>query len=62
MRENPIFKEAVNITITLLLSTLSLIENTESKVLGLGLSVIALNLEMYLTVPLIVIIGIRKRF
>jgi peptidyl-prolyl cis-trans isomerase B (cyclophilin B) len=62
MRENPIFKEAVNITITPLLSTLSLIENTESKVLGLGLSVIALNLEMYLTVPLIVIIGIRKRF
>jgi hypothetical protein len=32
----------------------------ESKVLGLELSVIALNLGMYLGVPAIVIVGIRK--
>ena len=35
--------------------------NSESEVLGLGLSVIALNLGMYLGVPAIVIIGITKR-
>ena len=34
--------------------------NSESEVLGLGLSVIALNLGMYLGVPAIVVIGIRK--
>jgi hypothetical protein len=35
--------------------------NSESEVLGLGLSVIALNLGMYLGIPAIVIVGIRKR-
>ena len=34
--------------------------NSESEVLGLGLSVIALNLGMYLGVPAAVIVGIRK--
>ena len=36
--------------------------NSESEVLGLGISVIALNLAMYLGVPAIVIVGIRKQF
>ena len=47
-----------------MISTLSLMENaeTESEVLGLGLSVIALNLGMYLGAPAIIIIGIRKKF
>ena len=63
-RENPCFKEAVKLAITPMISTLSLMENaeSESEVLGLGLSVIALNLGMYLGVPAIVIIGIRKKF
>ena len=63
-RENPMFKEAVKLTITPMLSTLAIMENaeTESEVLGLGLSVIALNLGMYLGAPAIVIIGIRKIF
>ena len=45
-RENPLFKEAVKLAITPMISTLSLMENaeSESEVLGLGLSVIALNL------------------
>ena len=62
-RENPLFKEAVKLAITPLLSTLSLMENaeSESEVLGIGLSVIALNIGMYLGVPAIVVIGIRKR-
>jgi hypothetical protein len=63
-RENPYFKEAVKIAITPMISTLSLMENaeSESEVLGLGLSVIVLNLGMYLGVPAIVVIGIKKKF
>ena len=63
-RENPLFKEAVKLAITPMISSLSLMENaeSESEVLSIGLSVIALNLGMYLGVPAIVIIGIRKKF
>ena len=52
-RENPMFKEAVKLGLTPLLSTLAIMENadSESEVLGLGLSVIALNLGMYLGLP-----------
>ena len=61
-REHPMFKEAVKLTITPMISTLSLMENAESvsEVLSIGISVIALNLGMYLGVPAIVVIGIRK--
>ena len=34
--------------------------NSESEVLGLGLSVIMLNIGMYLGVPAVVIVGIRR--
>ena len=63
-REQPMFKEIVKITITPMLSTLAIMENaeTESEVLGLGLSVIVLNIGMYLGIPSIAIIGIRKQF
>jgi|TARA_B110000116_G_C16305699_1_gene345787 hypothetical protein len=62
-REHPLFKEAVKLAITPMISSLSLMENaeTENEVLGIGLSVIMLNLGMYLGVPDVVIIGIRKR-
>ena len=63
-RENPYFKEAVKLVITpMISSSLSLMENvaeSESEVLSIGISVIALNLGMYLGVPAIVIVGIRK--
>jgi len=63
-RESPMFKEAVKITITPMLSTLAIMENaeSESEVLSMGISVIVLNLGMYFAIPVIVIIGIRKRF
>jgi hypothetical protein len=62
-RENPYFKEAVKLAITPMISSLSLMENanSESEVLGIGISVIMLNLGMYLGIPAIVVIGIRKR-
>jgi hypothetical protein len=40
---------------------LSLMENSESEVISLGLSVIALNLGMYLGVAITAVIGIRKK-
>jgi hypothetical protein len=65
-RENPLFKEVVKVGLTPMLSSLSLMENaeSESEVLGLGLSVIALNLGMYLGVPafgIIRAIQLRKK-
>ena len=62
-RENPVFKEIVKLAITPMISTLSLMENanSESEVLVIGISVIMLNLGMYLGVPVIMIVGIRKR-
>jgi hypothetical protein len=61
-RENPLFKEAVKIAITPMISSLSLMENaeTESEVLGLGISLIILNIGMYLGIPTVFIVGIRK--
>ena len=61
-RENPLFKEVVKIAITPMISSLSLMENaeSESEVLSIGISVIMLNLGMYLGLPAIVIVGIRK--
>jgi hypothetical protein len=63
-RENPYFKEAVKLAITPMISSLSLMENaeSESEVLSIGISVIMLNLGMYLGVPAVVIVGIKRRF
>ena len=64
-RESPIFKEIVKAGLTPMLSTLAIMENadSESEVLGLGLSVIALNLGMYIGLPafgIIKVIQLRK--
>jgi hypothetical protein len=63
-RENPYFKEAVKIAITPMINTLSLMEyaDSDSEVLSIGISLIILNLGMYLGIPAIVIVGIRKKF
>ena len=64
-RESPVFKEIVKAGLTPMLSTLTIMENaeTESEVLGLGLSVIALNLGMYIGLPafgIVKVIQLRK--
>jgi hypothetical protein len=65
-RENPVFREMVKMAITPMISSLSILNyvdmNSEAEVLGYGISLILLNLGMYLGVPAIVIIGIRKKF
>ena len=64
-RENPLFKEMVKLAITPMISSLSLLNyvdmDSEESVLGYGISLILLNLGMYLGIPAIVVIGIRKR-
>ena len=62
--ENPMFK-VVTLATAPMLSSLTLMENaeTESEVLGFGLSVIALNLGMYIGLPafgIIKVIQLRK--
>ena len=56
-----LFKEIVKLANTSIDSSLSLMENaeSESEVLSIGISVVMLNLRMYLWVPAIVIVGIR---
>ncbi|MDH3856045.1 MAG: hypothetical protein OES27_07990 [Nitrosopumilus sp.] len=54
-RENPIFKEAVKITITPMISSLSILNyvdmDSESEIMGYGISLILLNMGMYVAVP-----------
>ena len=65
-RENPVFREMVKIVITPMISSLSILNyvdmDSESSVLGYGISLIVLNLGMYVGIPAVVIIGIRKKF
>jgi hypothetical protein len=62
-RDNPMFKEIVKTVITPMLSTLSIMsladEGSEADVLGLGISVIALNVGMYVGIP---VFGILKLY
>jgi hypothetical protein len=62
-RENPAFKEVVKLAITPMISSLSILNyvdmDSESSVLGYGISLILLNLGMYLGIP---IFGILKMY
>ena len=64
-RENPMFQEAVRAFITPMVSTLSIMtlaeDGNEVEVLGLGISVIVLNLGMYIAAPTITGYKIHKR-
>jgi hypothetical protein len=64
-RENPVFKEAVRLTITPLLTSLSLLNyvnmDSEVEVLGYGISLILLNVGMYFVAPVMVFVKIRPK-
>jgi hypothetical protein len=62
-RESPMFKEVVKLGLTPMLSTLAIMENaeSESEVLGLGLSVIALNLGMYIAAPALIAMKVNQQ-
>jgi plastocyanin len=62
-RENPAFKEAVKLTLTPMLSSLSLLNyvdiDSEQEMLGYGISLIILNIGMYAGIPAL---GILKLY
>jgi hypothetical protein len=64
-RENPTFKEAVKLTLTPLLTSLTLLHyadiDSESEMLGYGIGVILLNIGMYFVAPAVLIMTVRKR-
>jgi len=63
-RQNPVFKEIVKFTITPLITSLSILNyvdmDSESEVLGYGISLILLNIGMYFVLPAFVIHRVRK--
>ena len=64
-RENPVFKEAVKVTLTPLLTSLTLLNyvdvDSEQEMLGYGIGIILLNIGMYFVAPAAVIIVIKNR-
>jgi len=62
-REQPIFKEIVKIGLTPMLSSLSLLNHvnidSEQEMIGYGISIILLNIGMYIGIPLV---GILKLY
>ena len=64
-RENPAFKEAVKLTLTPLLTSLTLLQyadiDSESEMLGYGIGVILLNIGMYFVAPAVLIMKVKKR-
>jgi len=63
-RENPMFQEAVKIAITPMISSLSILNyvdmDSELEVLGYGISLILLNVMMYVGIPILAIMRFRK--
>ena len=64
-RENPMFKEAVKLTLTPLLTSLAILNyvdiDTEQEMLGYGIGVILLNLGMYFAAPAVLVMSVKKR-
>ena len=64
-RENPVFKEAVKVTLTPLLTSLTLLNyvdvDSEQEMLGYGIGIILLNIGMYFVAPAAAIIVIKNK-
>ena len=63
-RENPVFKEAVKLTLTPMLTSLTVLQyvdvNSEHDMLGYGIGIILLNIGMYFLAPAVLIMKIRN--
>ena len=63
-REQPIFKEAIKITLTPMLTTLSILNyvdiDSEQEMLGYGIGIILMNVGMYFVAPVMIIQKLRK--
>jgi peptidyl-prolyl cis-trans isomerase B (cyclophilin B) len=63
-RQSPIFKEAVKLTLTPMLSSLSLLNyvdiDSEQEMLGYGIGIILMNIGMYFVAPAMIVYKIKK--
>ncbi len=63
-RQNPLFKEAIKLTITPMISSLSILNyaeiNSETELVGYGIGIILLNVGMYFAAPAVIIHKLRK--
>jgi len=64
-RHNPVFKQAVKLTITPLLASLSILNyvdlDSEESVLGYGIGIILMNVGMYFVAPALLVIRIYRK-
>ena len=64
-RENLVFKESVKLVLTPLLMSLTLLQyaeiDSESEMLGYGISIILLNIGIYFIAPAALVIMVKKR-
>ncbi|MGI0022986.1 MAG: CFI-box-CTERM domain-containing protein [Nitrososphaeraceae archaeon] len=65
-RQSPVFKEAVKLTITPMITSLSMLNyvdmDSEAEVLAYGISLILLNIGMYIVAPVGVGMIVRRKF
>ena len=65
-RESPVFKEAVKLFITPMISSLSIMtladSGSEAEVLAFGISVIALNVGMYIVAPTTIAYKVHRHY
>ena len=65
-RQSQVFKEAVKITITPLLTTLSLFNHididSEAEMLGYGIGIILLNIGLYFGIPIFAVLIIKQSY
>ncbi len=63
-RQNPVFKEAVKLAITPLITSLSILNyveiDSEAEMLSYGISLIVLNVGMYFVAPAVLIVKLRR--
>ena len=62
-RENPVFREMVKVAITLMISSLSILNpvemSSDQDVSGCGIILILLNVGMYVGIPVLIIMRFR---
>ena len=64
-REQPIFKEAIKLTLTPMLTTLSILNyvdiDSEHEMLGYGMGIILMNIGMYFVMPAFIIMRLKSK-
>ena len=63
-RQNPVFREAVKMAVTPLISSLAILDyvdiDSESEMLGYGIGIVAMNIAMYVALPVSALYYVRR--